>query len=201
MKLRAERQADTRRRIVEAAVHLHRTIGPDRTTISDIARLAGVERPTVVRHFADRLSLFMACSFHGMQQDPLPDAALWAEIDDPQARLLRALVEQYAYYRRNRVLESHMRDLVEADEELAPLREAMRQRDVYVRAVLANGWSVPDEARGLLLMAIGHALNFWAWLSLAELGLGDDEAAGLMVEMVRGVLAGPKLSSAPRQKR
>jgi len=201
MKLRAERQADTRRRIVEAAVHLHRTIGPERTTISDIARLAGVERPTVVRHFADRLSLFMACSFHGMQQDPLPDAALWAEVDDPEARLLRALVEQYAYYRRNRVLESHMRDLVEADEELAPLREAMRQRDVYVRAVLANGWSVPDEARGLLLMAIGHALNFWAWLSLAELGLGDDEAASLMVEMVRGVLARPKLSSARSQKR
>ena len=201
MKLRAERQADTRRRIVEAAVHLHRTIGPDRTTISDIARLAGVERPTVVRHFSDRLSLFMACSFHGMQQDPLPDAAFWAEIDDPEARLLRALLEQYAYYRRNRVLESHTRDLVEADDELAPLREAMRQRDVYVRAVLADGWSVPDEARGRLLMAIGHALNFWAWFSLAELGLGDDEAAGLMVEMVRGVLAGPKLSSAPRRKR
>ena len=44
MKLRAERKADTRRRIVAAATHLQRTLGPDRTTISDIARLAGVER-------------------------------------------------------------------------------------------------------------------------------------------------------------
>jgi hypothetical protein len=33
---------------------------------------------------------------------------------------------------------------------------------------------------------VRHALNFWAWLSLAESGLKDDEAAGMMVDMVRG---------------
>ncbi len=189
MKLRAERQAGTRRRIVEAAVHLHRTLGPDRTTISDIARLAGVERPTVVRHFRDRLSLFMACTLHGMQEDPLPDPAPWARVGDPGARLSRALAEQYAYYRRNRILLSHMRDMVEGDDELAPMREAMRQRDVYVRQILAEAWPVSESGRDRLLLAIGHALDFWAWLSLAELGLADDEAAGLMVDMVRGVIA------------
>jgi DNA-binding transcriptional ArsR family regulator len=57
MKVRAERHAETRRRILEAAVHLNGTVGPHPTTISDIARLAGVERPTVLRHLRDRFSL------------------------------------------------------------------------------------------------------------------------------------------------
>ena len=36
LKKRAERQEETRRRIVEAAIQLHRTKGPARTTFSDM---------------------------------------------------------------------------------------------------------------------------------------------------------------------
>ena len=49
LKKRAERQEETRLRIVEAAVELHRTKGPARTTFSDIAALAGVQRHTLYR--------------------------------------------------------------------------------------------------------------------------------------------------------
>lgn len=42
LKRRAEGQADTRRRIVEAAIDLHGTVGPARTTVSMIAERAGV---------------------------------------------------------------------------------------------------------------------------------------------------------------
>ena len=41
-KLRAEQQEETRQRIVEAMVALHREVGPARTTISAIAERAGV---------------------------------------------------------------------------------------------------------------------------------------------------------------
>ena len=58
LKERARRQAETRQRIVEAAVDLHGTLGPARTTISAIAERAGVQRLTVYRHFPDELSLF-----------------------------------------------------------------------------------------------------------------------------------------------
>ena len=44
MTRRAKRQEETRRRIVEAAVELHQTVGMARTTISAIAEKAGVER-------------------------------------------------------------------------------------------------------------------------------------------------------------
>src|SRR3954454_13274217 len=50
---RADAKADTRRRITEAAVDLHATVGPARTTISAIAERAGVQRLTVYRHFPE----------------------------------------------------------------------------------------------------------------------------------------------------
>ena len=56
LKRRAESQAETRRRIVEAAVELHQTKGPGLTSISDVARLAGVQRNTLYRHFPDEHS-------------------------------------------------------------------------------------------------------------------------------------------------
>src|SRR5215510_892505 len=44
MKRRAENQAETRRRIVEATVDLHAARGSTRTSISAIAESAGVQR-------------------------------------------------------------------------------------------------------------------------------------------------------------
>ena len=68
---RAEKQAETRRRIVEAAVELHGTLGPARTTISEIAERAGVQRHTFYAHFPDDRSLFLACSGLAMERDEL----------------------------------------------------------------------------------------------------------------------------------
>src|ERR1700710_913164 len=96
---RAESQADTRRRIVEAPVALHETLGPGRTTISAIADAAQVQRLTVYRHFSDDLALFRACSAHWSAANPAPDPALWAKIVDPASRLQTALEEIYAFFR------------------------------------------------------------------------------------------------------
>jgi hypothetical protein len=42
--------------------------------------------------------------------------------------------------------------------------------------------------RAAVVAAIGHALDFWTWKSLTEnQGLGDDDAATLMAQMVQGV--------------
>ena len=47
LKRRAEQQADTRRRIVDAAVELHTRVGPAATTFSMVAETAGVQRHTL----------------------------------------------------------------------------------------------------------------------------------------------------------
>src|SRR5262245_44190010 len=74
MKRRAEQQGETRRRIVEAAVDLHGSVGPAATTFSMIAERAGVQRHTLYAHFPDERSLLMACSGLFEEREPAPDA-------------------------------------------------------------------------------------------------------------------------------
>ena len=72
MRKRAEQVDQTRQRIVEAAVHLHGTVGPAATTIAGIAEQAGVTRLTVYRHFPDEVALYLACTSHWMAQQSRP---------------------------------------------------------------------------------------------------------------------------------
>src|SRR5947208_1191059 len=53
LKRRAERADQTRRRIVAAAIELHGTIGPARTTVTAVAARADVQRHTYYSHFPD----------------------------------------------------------------------------------------------------------------------------------------------------
>src|SRR5262247_1310204 len=91
LKRRAEQQAQTRRRIVEAAVDLHSSVGPALTTFSMVAERAGIQRHTLYAHFPDERSLYLACSGLAMERDPLPDAKPWREIEDRPERLRAGL--------------------------------------------------------------------------------------------------------------
>src|SRR6478735_1547868 len=84
---RAAKQDETRQRIVEATVELHSTIGPARTTVSQIAERAGVQRHTFYAHFPDERGLLEACSGHALERDPLPDAAAWRELPAGRERV------------------------------------------------------------------------------------------------------------------
>ena len=77
LKRRAERQDQTRQRIVDAAIALHTTVGPAWTTVSAIAERAGVQRHTVYSHFPDERALGLACSGCYVERSPLPDASTW----------------------------------------------------------------------------------------------------------------------------
>jgi AcrR family transcriptional regulator len=186
MKRRAKRKEETRRRIVEAAVELHETVGMARTTISAIAEKAGVERLTVYRHFPDERALFSACSGHWYAANPPPDPASWTQIAAPEGRLRVALSEVYAYHRRT---EPMMANVIR-DAPVHPLTREMAEPYLQLfermRYVLATGWGVEDERLALLLAALGHALDFQTWRSLVrQQGLNDEQAIEVMVGMVR----------------
>src|SRR5258708_35777865 len=100
MRLRAELEEATRLRLAESAADLHATLGPARTSISAVAQRAGVRRSTVYRHFPDEASLFFACTSYWMAAHPFPDVRRSVAIDDPAVRLMAALRELYAQYRR-----------------------------------------------------------------------------------------------------
>ncbi len=186
LKRRAERQEETRRRITEAAVELHGTVGPARASISAIAEKAGVQRLTVYRHFPDERALFAACTGHYLSQNPPPDPEPWTGIADPEDRLRVALAEVYGYYRRNEPMMSNSVRDAEAKPVMYEVLGPFFRRWERMRYVLSDGWGAHGERRKLLLAAIGHALDFAAWRSLARgQGLADELAVELMVLTVR----------------
>jgi AcrR family transcriptional regulator len=182
LKKRAERQEETRRRIVEAAIELHGTIGPARTTVSAIAERAGVQRHTFYRYFPDELSLGLACSGLHTQRNPLPDPNQWRAIRDADERLRHGLDQLYAYYERNEPMLSNVTRDMSVDRVTAEVAEIRFGAPLAaIRAVLANG----RRAKRTLAM-LDVALAFSTWRTLAmESGLARKDAVETMVAAVR----------------
>jgi AcrR family transcriptional regulator len=186
LKQRAVQQAETRKRIVEAIVELHKTIGPARTTISAIAERAGVERLTVYRHFPNDVELFRACSDHWRTANPPPDLAAWRSIADPIERIGRALAEVYAYYERT----APMLGNVLRDADLLPVLAnqlaGYRQFVSTAQSLLVGEWDLREQCTDAVRAAVGLALSFETWRSLTvQQGLTRSQASNLMIAFVR----------------
>jgi AcrR family transcriptional regulator len=182
---RAELEDETRRRITEAAVELHGSLGPARTTISAVAERAGVQRATVYRHFPDEEALFGACSAHWRAQHPLPDLADWAAIGDPDERLRAALADLYAWFERG----EGMVEKVTRDAPLVPAMrvpvESMGAWYAEALATILRGRPERGARRRRVEAAVGHAISFPTWRSLVrDQGLSDAEAVDLMYGLV-----------------
>ena len=186
MKRRAERQRETHRRITEAAVELHQTVGPARTTVSAIAEKAGVQRHTYYAHFPELKDLYQACMAHYLEQNPLPEPPFWADVADAEERLRVALSEVYAYYGGNEALLTNvLRD--------TPLDPVLQENNVFLfrhweamRDAIADAFEASGERHEALLAAIALALDLQTWRTLVRgQGLDDDRAVEVMVGMVR----------------
>jgi AcrR family transcriptional regulator len=178
LKRRAEQQAQTRQKIVEAAVDLHSSIGPAATTISMVAEKAGVQRHTFYAHFPDERSLLMACSALAQERDPLPDAQPWLAIADPGERLTVGLRAIYDRFERNASLTACV------------LRDAEHDPVVKEVSVLRYGPSIASyrEVLGAGLNAkqramLALALSFFTWRTLTrDGGLKQGAAVDAMVQ-------------------
>lgn len=180
LKRRAESQAATRRRIVEAAVELHSSIGPALTTISMVAERAGVQRHTFYAHFPDERTLALACSGLTMERDPPPGADAWRAIEDRRERLRIGLLAVYGWYERNAELAA----CVLRDAEYHALtKEIVEMRfGPYATAhqeVL--GARLTAKQRAMLQLA----LSFFTWRTLVrDCGLKPRGAVEAMVRAI-----------------
>jgi AcrR family transcriptional regulator len=180
LKLRAEGQAATRRRIVEAAVELHSTIGPALTTVSMVAERAGVQRHTFYAHFPDERSLLLACSALTMERDPLPGADGWRDIADRRERLHTGLAAIYGWYERNAALAG----CVLRDTEVHPLTKEIAELRfgpffAAYHKVLGSGLDRTQHAM------LELALSYFTWRSLVrDGGLQQAAAVDAMVQAI-----------------
>jgi AcrR family transcriptional regulator len=181
LKRRAETQAQTRQRIVEAAVKLHGTVGPAATTLSMIAEKAGVQRHTLYAHFPDERSLSLACSGLTMERDPPPDASAWRGMKDQGERLRAGLTAIYGWFERNAQLFS----CVLRDAEYHPLTKEVveiRMAPAFASYHEVLGAKLNERQCAMLTLA----LSFFTWRSLVrDGGLKQSTAVAAMVQAIK----------------
>ena len=186
LRRRAEKRDETRRRITEAALELHRSVGAARTTVSALAERAGVQRHTVYAHFPDEDALLHACTSHWAEQHPFPDLGRWASLPTADERLRRTFRDLYAFYGSDdAMLANGLRD----SRDIPFLRERWGHTARELAALaddLTRAFRLRGGRRTRARAAVGHALHFTTWRSLArEQGLSSNGAAELMVRLVR----------------
>ncbi len=163
LKRRAERQAETRGRIVAAAV----------------------DRLTVYRHFSTEEALLIACRTRYLSDNPLPDPEAWRGIADPLARLEATLADVYAYHRRTEAMMGNVFRDVPLKPLLVPAAAPILERWREMGDVLAAGWQ-PRMERSLLRAGLALALDFQTWRGLTrQMGLSQEQAIDLVVRMLR----------------
>jgi AcrR family transcriptional regulator len=194
---RARRQAQTRRRIVDATVALHEDVGPAATTVAEIARRAGVSRLTVYNHFPADSDLFAACQARFLTEHPAPDLAPALALEDPVERVRAVLALLYRSFRGQAPMSARvLRDraaLPALDELLA------RTRDAHIgelTAALVAGFPSKGATAARVRAVIALALDFWTWQRLTHERLSDTAAARLMADLVAHAAGGP--GHAPR---
>jgi len=183
LKKRAERLAETRRRITEVTVELHRTVGPAATHINEVARRAGVQRMTVYNHFPDDTALLAACSAHWRALHPAPDLAAWRAVADPGARLRLGLEQLYGWYRETDPMTAN----VLRDAQVLPALRSILEGGLLryldqASTVLTEPIEVRGRGRERVDAAARVAIDHHTWRALAP--LGDAEAADLAAGLV-----------------
>jgi AcrR family transcriptional regulator len=180
LRRRAQRQDETRRRIIDAAIELHQTVGPAATTVTDIAERAQVGRVTVYRHFPDEATLARACSGQYFDLHPAPDITAWKTIEDPHRRLRHALAETYAYHRATEAMMTHVLADARDHEVMQPYHDHWR----HATDALLAPFRVRGSRRTRLRAGIALALSFDTWRTLVrDHGLTDGEAIDVALQL------------------
>ena len=185
MSRRAAAAAQTRQRIVEAALELHAQQGIASTSWDDIAARAGVGVGTVYRHFPSLGELIPACGDVALQRVALPDPAaadaIFAGAAGPGERVERLVRECFAIYERGAAVLRAIRRDSGVHPRVAADREAFDVTlDALVDAALA-----PSAATRQDRALVRALVDLNTWDALRDQGLGPAEAAAA----VAGLLA------------
>jgi AcrR family transcriptional regulator len=196
LKVRGERQEETRRRIVEATAGLHAEVGPARTTVAEIARRAGVQRLTVYTHFPDEEQLIAACQEHYYALQPPPDLREVMALADPGARLRAVLVLLYGWYRQTETgFTPVLRDRGAVPALDRVLTRVVDAPQAELAAGLATGFGLEGKRTDRLRAVVRLALDFSTWARLNGEGLDDAASAEVMTEVITALAPPPNLSS------
>ncbi len=196
MERRAALQADTRRRIVDAAVALHAKRGILATKPVDIAARADVTLTTYYKHFASRGDLVTACTTRGRELIPPPAPGPLAHEPDADARIRLAVRTLFEYYARREPWLYAGRTEERFVPELQPVMARLRDlRNAFVETVISSPRAAPSQK------AVARALlDFWSWWMLRHDGrLSQSDTCACVAQALQTILNTPRRSRAARR--
>jgi len=186
---RAEAAAETRQRVVEAAVALYRERGVGATTVTAVATQADVSRGTVLHHFGDGEGLLAAVLDHALASLDLPDARVLDGIADPAERGRRFVIEMFRFYDRTsdwwQVFAGERNDLP-ANPSIAA---ATRRYEAAVGQLLAAALG-PLAADRVLAITVGTLIAPSTYYPLLGAGLSVEEATVVVGDIVAALVTG-----------
>lgn len=183
MSVRAEKAAETRERILDAALRCYRETGVAGTSLQAVARRAAVSPATVLNHFGSAEALARTVIERLGSDLHIPDDTQWAEQDRP-ARVRRLVREMFDFYERSRP----WFDIFRAELGVAPaLREGEAEYNEAVGAMYTRVFGealLDDRARAVAFGLTGPA----AFAALRDAGMSVGDAADLIADTVNRAL-------------
>ena len=196
MRRRSTLVSETRQRIVDAAVAVHREKGALMAKPAEIAARANVALPTYYKYFPSVGTLVTACTARGRELMPPPDAAIVAALPpDAAVRIPVTVRTLFDFYKAREPWMYAGRTEERFIPELRPVMERLSVlRDTFVRAAL-----VQTGADRLTVASVAALTDYWAWRTLRrELNLTQEEAISSVTEAIRRI-TGPTGPDRPRK--
>ena len=180
MTRRAAANAETRRRIVDAAIALHAQKGVLGTSWPDIAKRADVALGTVYRHFPSLDQLVPACTSENALRTKPPGPSILVGLTRPQERIGQFVQELFAFYGRT----APWTPRASIDRHEIPVLDTILSRREAALKALVEETLGPLRRRRHALEATLALTDFGVWRSLTHSGLSTDAAARLISEML-----------------
>src|SRR5437588_11554889 len=187
MTRRAAANAETRRRIVDAAIALHAQKGVLGTSWPDIAKRADVALGTVYRHFPSLDQLVPACTSENALRTKPPGPSILVGLTRPQERIGQFVQELFAFYGRT----APWTPRAGIDRHELPILDTILSRREAALKALVEETLGPLRRRRHALEAGLALTDFGVWRSLTRSGLSTEAAARLITEMLMTWLPPP----------
>jgi AcrR family transcriptional regulator len=180
MTRRAAASAETRRRIVDAAIALHAEKGVLGATWPDIAKRADVALGTVYRYFPSLDQLVPACTSENAVRMRPPGVTVLEGLTRPDERIGRFVQELFAYYGRS----APWTPRAGVDRHELPILDIILSRREAGLKALVEETLGPLRRRRHALHAALALTDFGVWRSLTRSGLSTEAAARLVTEVL-----------------
>jgi AcrR family transcriptional regulator len=179
MQRRAEQVAQTRERIVDAAVELFAQRGARATTMTEVARVADVSPATVTNHFATPDLLLEAVVARLMADIQIPDPSIFGGTRSLVARIRALTASMFAFYERTsrwfNLLGAELTETPVLARAEADFRRSMQR--LYAEALAGTDDTVLAKTTAGLV----HPATFGA---LRTAGLSLDEAIAVVADSI-----------------